>query len=138
MGKQSIKARGRLRARKYRFATFLLFFYLLLNLTVFEYYGGNPDLGIRSYTEIAAIVSHPAATQSDSVQCALPSNSDQDESQLPPDGDDCLASCTHSIPGAFAIEPLLPVIVTAIASETSRDLLPDPHPASFYRPPRAV
>ncbi len=109
----------------------------MLSLTVFEYYGGNPDLGISSYTATPVTASRTTTTSPDSVGFPLPTNSDQGESQLP-DGDDCLASCTHSIAGVFAVELFEPSIVTPVASENLRDWLPDPHPASFYRPPRAV
>lgn len=123
--------------RNLRFAAFLMFFYLIGNLTVLEYFGGNPDLGIISYTQIATTISTEVVSVQNASNNSQSSRQDN-ESGIQLDGDDCLASCTHCILGVVPIEIRQPVLEEHFVNQITRHLYPKPHPTSFYRPPRTV
>ena len=120
------------------FATFLLFFYLIGNLTVLEYFGGNPDLGIPSYTKVAATTSSAEIASVQNATNISQSSRQDSESYIRPDGDDCLAACTHCILAVVSIESRSIIIEEQVVNQRTKHLQPDPHPTSFYRPPRTA
>ena len=138
MRKKRQRVENRSKRRKNKFATFLLFFYLIANLTVLEYFGGNPELGIVSFRQVSE--------QSKTVDSSLPlsfagnsqSSRQSNTSDIELDGDDCLASCTHSIFASPVIGNGHPVPALRVSFTNIKHVVPDPHLTSFYRPPRTA
>ena len=138
MGKKGQNFENLSKRRKKKIATFLLFFYLIGNLTVLEYFGGNPELGIVSFRQVSeksqtTTSSSPHSFADDSQSSRQGNNSD-----IELDGDDCLATCTHSIVGFPVIENRHPIMELQVSSTTVKHVVPDPHLTSFYRPPRTA
>ncbi len=138
MSKKGLTTKIILRPRVQRLATFLLFFYLIGNLTVLEYFGGNPDLGILSYTQVAepTITAETASFQNSSDRSRSSERENDSNDQL--DGDDCLATCTHCILAVISMESDLIIHDEQVINQSTRHIHPDPHPTSFYRPPRTA
>lgn len=138
MGKKRQNFEYRRKRRRNKLATFLLFFYLIGNLTVLEYFGGNPELGIVSYRQVSKI-SKTADLPSPLIFADDSRSSRQgNKSDIDPDADDCLATCTHSILGLPVIENPCPLPDLQVSWTTVKHVVPDPHPTSFYRPPRSA
>ena len=78
----------------------LMFFYLCADVTVLEYFCGNPSLGIPSYRQVV-----DANPQSEHVSktiftqktiAADPSSKDERDTEIPFDADDCFCCSSHA------------------------------------------
>lgn len=120
-----------------RFAALLLLFYLIADVTVLEYFCGNPDLGIVSYTQAVAKASMKSkADKRVFIQSPTDSSKHDSESNTEPDGDDCFCCCSHALQSVFIVENRLPVIEEQIQNSFTRKMQSNPHLTLSYRPPR--
>jgi hypothetical protein len=121
----------------------LMFFYLCADVTVLEYFCGNPSLGIPSYSQVIEVKSQPIeASSTSSTQGNFNvsrSSKDDRETDIPLDGDDCFCCSSHAtISYNYLIISLIPVI-----SRRQRETVfsnpqdhSDWHLPPSYRPPR--
>lgn len=118
----------------------LMFFYLCADVTVLEYFCGNPSLGIVSYGQTVDIKPSPVnAAEMASVDVSHSSKDDR-ETEIPLDGDDCFCCSSHAtISYNYLIVSLIPVVGQQQQRET---LFSNPqdhsdwHLPPSYRPPR--
>lgn len=86
----------------WRGLTVLMFFYLCADVSVLEYFCGNPSLGIVSYRQIvefnppSAEASKTSAAQN-TVDDLGSSKHNEEESDIPFDGDDCFCCSSHAV-----------------------------------------
>ncbi len=127
----------------WRGLTVLMFFYLCADVSVLEYFCGNPSLGIVSYRQIVEIdppsaeASKTSAAQN-TVDDLRSSKHDREESDIPFDGDDCFCCSSHAvITYNYLIVSLIPVAHQHYAPNFSNGRShSDWHLPPFYRPPR--
>ncbi len=127
----------------WRVLTVFMFFYLCADVSVLEYFCGNPSLGITSYRQVVKVNSPPVKTSEmdfaqSNIDTSRSSRHDQ-ETDIPFDGDDCFCCSSHAtVSYSYLVVSLLPAI-----HQQQRD--PDfsnPHNHSdghlppSYRPPR--
>lgn len=138
MGGKEIVFNYRRKRSMCQYAALLLFFHLIGNYTVLEYFGGNPDLGIVSYNQVCSkFASAKANSITPSVNVPPCRGNDEDQAgQL--DGDDCLAACTHSLQVAAFFETRAITAELQTQNQNIKRLQPDPHLPTFYRPPRTA
>ncbi len=126
----------------WRVLTIILFVYLCADLSVLEYFCGNPSLGIASYRQIVEIklqpteLSETAFAQNTIDASQLP---DRDrEPNIPLDGDDCFCCSSHALIGGanliVSLSPVVPQHHDPVFS--NRQNHSDWHLPPFYRPPR--
>lgn len=128
----------------WRVLTIVLFVYLCVDVSVLEYFCGNPSLGIISYRQIIEIKQQPtelseAAFVQNSVDDSRLPDRDR-EPNIPLDGDDCFCCGSHTlIGGAILIDSL-----SAVAAQhhepvfSNRQDHSDWHLPPFYHPPRTA
>jgi len=128
----------------WRVTAVMLFFYLCANVSVLEYFCGNPSLGIASYRQAVEI--NPQLAKN--VETTVARNTtdatqlpDRDqEPSFPLDGDDCFCCSSHAlIGGANLTVSLIPVVPqnhdpVFLNQQTHSDW----HLLPFYRPPRTA
>ena len=127
----------------WRVLTVFMFFYLCADVSVLEYFCGNPSLGIASYRQVIEVNSPPAKTSDkviaeNTINATHPSKHDE-ETDIPIDGDDCFCCSSHAtFSYSYLVVSLLPV-----TSRQQRDPdfsnpqnHSDGHLPPSYRPPR--
>lgn len=129
----------------WRAMTVLMFFYLCADVTVLEYFCGNPSLGIASYREVVEIKSPPAEklSQTSFAQNRITDSrsSKQDgESEIPIDGDDCFCCSSHAIVSytSLIVTPKLVFSRPQAPNFSRRQNSSEWHFPPFFRPPRTV
>lgn len=131
------------RRRVSRLLTFLLFFYLLANVSVLEYFCGNPELGIVSYRQAVTIEKLPTENEKTvfvtfSADDYNSSHQDQ-KPDIPLDGDDSFCCSSHAtISYNYLVVSLMPVIHQQQSSPvfSNSQNHSDWHLPPSYRPPR--
>ncbi len=129
----------------WRGLTVLMFFYLCADVTVLEYFCGNPSLGIASYRQIVEINPQPAKASEtsaarDAVDVSSSSKHGQEESDIPIDGDDCFCCSSHAVVAYnYLTVPLSPIVQQHYAPNFSnRQSHSNWHLPPSYRPPRTA
>lgn len=117
----------------------LMALYMCANVTVLEYYGGNPELGIVSYRQVVLDRDDRGSIDehSTSILISSPRSGDSD-SEVPDDGDDCFVTCSHTFQAASCLETQLNDVVVSQRDPNFlvRQIESDWHRPLFYRPPR--
>lgn len=139
--KQKISSRT-LRHFIWRSLTVLMFFYLCADVSVLEYFCGNPSLAIASYRQV--VKTNPQPIKSSEIDLTWNtidyshSSKHNHEPEIPFDGDDCFCCSSHAvITYDYLIVSLLPVVHQHYAPVFSnRQSLSNRHLLPFYRPPR--
>lgn len=129
----------------WRGLTVLMFFYLCADVSILEYFCGNPSLGIVSYRQIVevspqSVKASEATPTQNTIDASNSSKHNQEESDFPIDGDDCFCCSSHAvITYNYLIVPLSPVIHRHYAPNFSnRQSHSNWHLPPFYRPPRVA
>lgn len=127
----------------WRGAAVLMFFYLCADVTVLEYFCGNPSLGISSYREVVEINPPPVkasrtTSAQDTIDVSRSSEGDR-ETNIPLDGDDCFCCSSHAtISYNYSIVSLVSVNIgqqreSVFSNQQNHS---DRHLPPSFRPPR--
>lgn len=106
--------------------------YMCANATILEFYGGNPDLGIASYTQV---VSRTADKETLNRGSTDPMDREAGSCD---DGDDCFVTCSHAFQAASCVVAEIRSIplVKSDPNFSLKNLRSDWHRPLLYRPPR--
>jgi len=127
----------------WRVLTVFMFFYLCADVSVLEYFCGNPSLGITSYRQVIEFNGQPAKISETVVARgsidAVPSSKHDKETDIPIDGDDCFCCSSHAtVSYSYLVVSLLPAIHQQQRDPDFSNLQnhSDGHLPLSYRPPR--
>ncbi|MGI8494031.1 MAG: hypothetical protein ACR2L1_01800 [Pyrinomonadaceae bacterium] len=127
----------------WRVLTVFMFFYLCADVSVLEYFCGNPSLGTASYRQVIEINRQPVKTSETIVVRnsidAAPSSKHDEDTDIPIDGDDCFCCSSHAtVSYSYLVVLLLPVISPQQRDPdfSSPQNHSDGHLPPSYRPPR--
>ena len=121
----------------WHFAAYLLMFYLIADVSVLEYFCGNPELGIVSYSQVVKKVSAKSKDfKCDTVKSSPEFPKQDDDSDIQLDGDDCFCCCSFALQNFFVIIYRLPHIEKHLQNSYIRAMQSNPHLSLNYRPPR--